>query len=330
MRPVILISLAVALATSASGASAGLGAQEERSAGLAALELPVGARPLGMGRAFVASAGDIQGLLYNPAGLAGRDSTGFTFSRYQGSSDLDVNGNFAAASIPLLAGVATLGVNYEDLGEFTLTGSTPDPLGTRDLRNLLLVGSYAVSLPPGLAVGASVKYLRSDLGVADGTGFAVDAGARFRAPAVLPVSLGLAVLNVGPDINFELDSGEGEQSDAGDEPLPSRLRYGASLELGDWMDPAGLYGLVIAADVEHDLRELGEVSVFGGAAIDFRDVVILRGGVLRLNNAFGAEATTGASLGAGVQWRGLRIDVARELGVNEIDDETHFSLGADF
>jgi hypothetical protein len=82
--------------------------------------------------------------------------------------------------------------------------------------------------------------------------------------------------------------------------------------------------------VNHDLRELGDLSLFGGAAVDYRDIVTLRGGVLQLSNAFGEDDQTGASFGAGVHWKGLRLDIARELNVNEVGDATHVSLGADF
>ncbi len=311
-------------------ASLPLVAQESSSGGLAALDIPIGARPLGMGRAFVASWGDLQGLTYNPAGLAGRDSIGVTFSRYEGPGDLDVNGNFAAISLPLLKGVVTGAVHYEDLGEFEVTGSSPDPLATRDLRNLLLVGSYALEITSGFSLGASVKYLDSDLGVASGSGVAFDAGALLRLSASFPVSLGVAVLNVGPDITFDVDDPiAGDAQGEGDE-LPSRLRYGATLDVGQLADPESPYGFELAADVEHDLRELGEVSLFGGAAVDYRDIVVVRGGVLRLANTFGEDQPTGASFGAGVHWKGLRLDIARELNVNEVGDATHFSLGADF
>jgi hypothetical protein len=307
-----------------------LRAQETSSGGLAALDIPIGARPLGMGRAYVAAEGDLQGLTYNPAGLAYRDSIGLTFSRYEGPGDLDVNGNFGAVSLPLPKGVITAAVHYEDLGEFEITGSTPDPLATRDLRNLLLIGSYAVELSHSFSLGASVKYLDSDLGVASGSGVAFDAGAMFRPSASLPLSLGVAVLNVGPDVTFEVDDPllNGEKGE-GDE-LPSRLSYGAQLDVGELADPESQYGFVLAADVSHDLRELGDISLFGGAAVDYRDIVTVRGGVLQLANAFGEDDQTGASFGAGVHWKGLRLDIARELNVNEVGDATHVSLGADF
>ncbi|MBA2565846.1 MAG: PorV/PorQ family protein [Gemmatimonadetes bacterium] len=304
-------------------------AQEESPAGLAALELPIGARPLGMGRAYVASSGDLQGLFYNPAGLAARDSIGLTFSRYQGASDLDVTGNFGAASLPLLGGAVTVAASFEDFGSTQLTGSTPEPLGTLDLRNLVLVASYAYELSPSVSVGASAKYLNSDLGVAEGSGVSFDAGALLR-PAGSPLTIGAAVLNVGPKVTFKLnDADEGDTEGAGDD-LPSRFRWGAALDVGQLTRSQGEYGLRIAADVEHNLRELGEISAFGGAAVEYRDMIVLRGGVLNLNNPFGGESATGASLGAGVHWQKLRVDVARELGVNEAGDETHFSFGVEF
>ncbi|MFN2432746.1 MAG: hypothetical protein ABR599_08025, partial [Gemmatimonadota bacterium] len=143
-------------------------------------------------------------------------------------------------------------------------------------------------------------------------------------------------LNVGPDIEFEIDEGFGDDSDGegGGDPLPSRFRWGAAFEVRGGDDAAGdvvsPYGLKLAADVEHNLREIGQASLFGGVAVDYRQLVILRGGVLRLDNAFGEESVSGAAIGAGVHWRNLRIDLAREIGVNEIGDEMHFSLGADF
>lgn len=312
--------------------AAPLRAQEESATGLSALELPLGARPLGMGRTFVAVPGDLQGLFYNPATLAPRDSAGLTFSRYQGASDLDVNGNYAAGSLPLLGGVVTIAGNYEDLGEFELTGSGGEALGTADLRNLLAVGSYAFEVSPAIALGASARYLSSDLGVAEGTGFAFDAGAMVRPVPEFPLTLGAAVLNVGPDIDFELDDPlPGDDEPEGD-PLPSRLRWGAAVEVreADDVEAPADYGILIAGDLEHNLRELGDVSLHGGVEIDYRRIVMLRGGLLRLVNSFGGESASGASLGAGVHWKQLRVDLAREIGVNEIGDETHFSIGVDF
>jgi hypothetical protein len=329
--PVAVLGLAAAPA--APGPSV-LAAQEESSAGVAALELPVGARAIGMGRAYVAIDGDLQGLLYNPAGLASRDSTGLTFSRYEGASDLDLNGNYGAASLPVGRGAFTVALNYEDLGEIELTGSSPEPLGTVDLRNLLLVGSYAVQLVPRVALGASAKYLSSDLGAAEGSGVAFDAGALIRPSKTVPLTLGLAVLNVGPDLELDLDEAGGEEPEG--DPLPSRLRWGAAVDLRSLAASGaedagdGDLGLTLSADLEHDLRELGNVSVFAGAALGYRDILTVRGGALRLENGFGEEASSGAALGAGVRWEGVRVDVARELGVNEAGDETHFSIGVDF
>jgi hypothetical protein len=326
MRLIGLISLCFVVGRW-SAMPAALPAQEESSAGIAALDIPTGARPLGMGRAFVASSGDIQGLFYNPAGLAARDSIGVSFSRYEGASDLDLNGNFGAVSFPLLRGSATLAISYEDLGEFELTGSTADPLGTQDLSNVLFVGSYALRLGPRAAVGASLKYLRSDLGVADGNGVAFDAGALLRPSATFPLTLGVALLNLGPEITYKFEDApaQGDEESTGDD-LPSRIRWGMALDVGELTNPESDYGVQLAGDVEHDLRELGEVSLFGGAALDYRNLVTLRGGVLRLNNSFGEKSSVGASLGAGVRWQRFRIDLARELNVSEIGDETHFSL----
>lgn len=331
-RPAPLLPLLIALLLlTLPGRSS---AQEEGTTGLSALELPLGARPLGMGRAFVAVPGDLQGLLYNPAGVATRDSAGLTFSRYQGASDLDVNGNYVAGSVPVLGGVLTAAFNYEDLGEIELTGGSPEPLGTADLRNIVAVGSFGVDVTEAIALGASAKYLSSDLGAGEGTGFAFDAGALVRPVSDFDLTLGAAVLNVGPDIEFDIDDELGGETEGAGDPLPSRLRWGAALVLrgtGDDVEAGNSdYGFLLATDVEHNLRELGDVSLHAGGELDYRRIVTVRGGFVRLVNSFGGESANGFSLGAGVRWQQLRVDVAREIGVNEIGDETHFSLGVDF
>ncbi len=108
--------------------------------------------------------------------------------------------------------------------------------------------------------------------------------------------------------------------------MPGRLRFGASYDvLKHFARSDGSPGLLIAVDLEHALRDLGTGSQFIGAELGVADVLFVRGGYIAETLI---ETNTGVTLGLGLAVGSARFDLARELGVNQLGDETHISLTA--
>lgn len=111
-------------------------------------QIGVGARPLGMGRAYTAVAGDASSIFLNPAGLADIETP--KFMTMSGTLFEDVNYLSGAFAAPLPRG--TFGIGYSRLGLggiplSTLSGTMPAFTGQKtDYANQVLFLTYAFPL----------------------------------------------------------------------------------------------------------------------------------------------------------------------------------------
>lgn len=335
MRPsrTVLALLAVLLALPASGVAQTV---EDDAGGLIGLSLPVGARILGQGRTAVARSGDLQAAPYNPAVLARIERGAVAFSRFEAAELADLASNYVAGAWTSTWGTFAVQAVVDDFGEIVVTETSPEPVGRIDVSDWAVGVSYANTWRETVAWGVTAKWYRADLGVEDGSGPAFDAGIVYSPKADrLPLDIGVSVRNVGPDVEFEesvpVDTGAGG-SETSEEHLPSEVRVGIAVhpELG--LPEA--YRVTLAFDIESDLRELSASSQHVGAAVVAHDVVVVRGGIVLVDNPFvesGDESTNvGGSFGIGVRYEGFEADVAREVSVSELGDETHFSVGYRF
>lgn len=118
-------------------------------AGGAFEDLGFGARPVALGRAFVALANDPNALFYNPAGLAmsGRIAVSSMYARlFTGVQSTDLNLALAAATLPL-GPVGTVGAAVTN---FSVSSYT---------ENMLVLG-FGRRLGGRLMVGGTLRFLR--------------------------------------------------------------------------------------------------------------------------------------------------------------------------
>lgn len=305
---------------------------DDESSGLVGLSLPLGARAVGQGRAVAAAAGELQALPYNPAAIVRLEGGALTYSRFEAAQDAEINGNYVAGGYAATWGTVALHAIYLDYGEITVTEASPDPVGTIEISDWALGVTYAHLWREKLAYGATAKWLKADLGTTDASGPAFDAGLVYQPRATLPLGFAVAVRNLGPDLEFgaaEIDEGADLS-----EPLPGRVRVGVHYNPITFPGLPPDFRLSLAFDIESVLRDLATSSQHGGVALTIHDRVVLRGGLLLLDNPFSTGSTsnrnTGGSVGVGVHLGEFEADLAREISVSELGDETHIGISWHF
>lgn len=288
---------------------------------VAFLLVPTGARAVGMGRAGVTLSGDLQGARWNPATLARVPAFSPLVSSYDGPLEFRVS-QLAAALPALGLGVIAISAEVQDFGEIALAGpaSPDDVVGVLTPNNLILSLGFGRSVLPRLSLGLAAKWIRSDLGgELDGSTFAFDFGLLWRPFGRLPLDLGASATNIGPGLRLNAQRGSDK------EPLPARIRAGVGYDLLGHLRPAGVIRLRIAFDIEHALRHMQTGSQFLGLELGVGEVLFVRGGWIAESLV---ETNTGSTVGIGLRLGVFQFDLAREMGVNQLGDETQLSLSA--
>jgi len=331
---VTVSTLALAVLIALPGASAHAQSSGPASdGGLVGLVLPVGARAIGQGRAVVASRAELQAMPYNPATVDGLERGALTFSRIEGADDAGFSGNYVAGAIVSHWGTFAAQLVYQDYGDIPLTDTSPDQIGTAEVTDWAAGITWANHWRDRLSYGATAKWYNSDLGVTTGGGAAFDVGLVYLPrPGSVPISFGVSLRNLGADFSYDetADTPDTGESDH----LPSRVRVGIAAEPERFFGMPAEYRVTLAFDIESDLRELSNSSQHGGVALIVHDVLVLRGGIVLLDNPYvdsgDADRSTGGSFGIGIRYDRFEADIAREMSVSELGDETHFGVGFRF
>ena len=165
------------------------------------LTIGVGARAAGMGEAFTAVADDASAIAWNPGGLGAIDSQQLALMHALWDADTSVDN--LGYVLPLgTAGSLGLAATYLSMQPFEITDAA-NPAGN---GQTIAINDLALSLGCGLnlgqvhGLGASVKYLRRQLGAYQATAVAGDAGYLWKITPGLKA--GAAVLNFGQPVTF--------------------------------------------------------------------------------------------------------------------------------
>ncbi len=232
------------------------------------LGIGMGARSAGMGGAYVSLAGDGSALYWNPAGLS--QTTGMRLSVSHVSWLDDASYQYASFATPLGSNGSVGFALEQGALSWDNTGD-----GTFEAGDFSGAVGYARRLRPNLGVGGSLKYLRSSLGDAGASSYALDIGAVYELSR--SARIGAAVRNLGPGLTFE------EESD----PLPATITIGGSYL---WNDA------VFALDFE----KVNDLDVTTRAGAEYSPVryLALRGGMI-LGGDTALSSFTG---GVGLNW----------------------------
>ena len=279
------------------------------------LTIAVGARALGMGGAFTATANDATALYWNPAGIAGIEH--FTANFVHTEWLVDLNFDAVGAVLPL--------ENAGALGAQLIFLTMPDQeITTNEQReqdgtglfyssgSMALSLSFARQFTDRFKLGVTGKYIREWIWHESAATGAVDIGSIYTT-SFEDVRIGVSITNFGGRMQmtgrdltrfYDVDQTRegnntsvlaGLQTDKW--PLPLTMRFGLAGELIK-TDP---YRVTLAADAVHpnDNRE----SVNIGAEGAYKEMFLLRAGYKSLFLPDSEEGLTGG-IGIRVGTRG--------------------------
>ncbi len=296
---------------------------ESGSEGAEFLLIPMGARAVAMGRAVTASRGNVEAILWNPAGLAGLLGTSFGVTHEETAFNQN---NVLSVAVPFSFG--TVGVTYflVDFGESERRDETNQLIGVVSARNQELVFTYARQVLGPVEAGVSYKLVQllcdgpcTSEGGLSATTHAADVGVIIHRPRGLPLSAGLTLLHAGLPLRVE-DESEGD-------PLPTRVRAGLSYEALSSFLQDTTAGLRIQADVEENWNALGSPDLFLGAEASYQKLFYLRAGY-----AWANSGSSGGALGLGVAHPRFYVNLSRRLDEASelVGDPLQISIGLVF
>lgn len=285
---------------------------------------PIGARTVGLAGAVTASRGDFEGVLWNPASAAGVDrSTAYFLASNDFGSASQVLG-FLGRWGRLRAGLAYY---HFDLGSIDARDEANQDIGTIALDDdaLILTGGYGLS--PSVDLGLNYKLVRVSSACSGGcqaydgkaVGHAFDLGVVAAITAVPGVVVGATLRNLGPGVTFPGASTS--------DPMPSRLRVGASLDaMRAFLPQETRFGFVVQGDLQQTVTEFDDLEGYLGAEASVHGILYLRGGY-----AWTAAGRKGAALGVGLRYDRLVVDLGRSFDdFSGFDSDSPFQLSLAF
>lgn len=190
------------------------------------LLLDTSARGIAMGGAMTAAANDASSLYWNPAGLSRipRLSASFMHSRYV--ADIAYSAGAYAQRINDTS-VIGAGMRYLDGGGIDRTDLNGLNIGTFNPRSYVAELGWGQSIydlsdnEMDMAMGATVKAVRTDLGTGFASSYGGDLGIQTRFyTSAQSYDMGLSVQNLGI----------GQKFDQVQDSLPTRLRFGGAVQ----------------------------------------------------------------------------------------------------
>ncbi|MEK7670819.1 MAG: PorV/PorQ family protein, partial [Bacteroidota bacterium] len=167
------------------------------------LEIPVGARAMGMGGAFVGTANDVTSLYWNTAGIARLPRNEALFAHNEWLADTKFD--YAALAVPL-EDFGTLGLSFTSLSMDDMlvrTVEKPDGTGERFSAGSFAVGlHYARNLSEKFSIGFTAKYISERIWDMQAQAFAVDVGTLFTTNYLNGMRIGAQISNFGTDMKL--------------------------------------------------------------------------------------------------------------------------------
>lgn len=165
------------------------------------LLVPVGARGIATGEAFLSNVTGLEAIYYNPAGFAHTNGSEAMFSYMSYIADINVS-YFAIGTNLGDLGSFAFSIKTFDIGDIPVTTfDAPDGDGSTYSPGFLTAGiTYSKVITDRVSVGVNGKVISETILDANATGFAVDFGVQYRFNNNL--TLGAAVKNIGTNMVY--------------------------------------------------------------------------------------------------------------------------------
>jgi len=308
MKNKILIGVALLLLSTFAFAQAKVG-----TAAAQFLEIPVGARSVGMGDVFLATADDASAIFYNPAGLANLTRREATFTHTMWPAG--INHEFAAVVLPInkiggVVGISAIGLTTGSMVE--RTPGRPEGTGRTFSASDLAAGvTYSRKMTDRFAVGVTWKYIGEYYADVTAHSWAMDIGTLFQT-SFKSLRIGMNFCNFGPDITMLQTP----------YPLPMAFHFGLAGEVID----NGQHKVTLGWEGSHPNDNLEKFQV--GLEYWFNNMFAVRGGY-----KFGAWDADRLGVGAGAKipigTTTIKADYAFS-DMQELKSVHRFSLGLEF
>ncbi|HNW92244.1 MAG TPA: PorV/PorQ family protein [bacterium] len=268
------------------------------------LTIAPGGRAAAMGGAYTAMADDVNAIAYNPGGLALVQQSEVMLMHNEYLED--VNHEYLGFVYPGFHG-GTVGadLSYVDLGTFQryTIGNLNQPVagGSFDGSDLSLRVGYGRPYNDEVTWGASLKYIREHLDNVKADGWAVDLGVMYCPAEYDNLTLGMTLLNFGPQLKYQHEK----------EELPLTWRAGGAYRVQE-------FPISISADVQKSIDDGWGVAV--GSEYVFNDALAFR---LGYNSLF--DAGSGLTCGLGFRYANFKVDYAYQP-VDDMGDIHRVSL----
>lgn len=263
--------------------------------GLDLLGVESGARPAGMGDAFVAVAGDPISQHYNPSATTEADDFAVTFGHVSHWENI----RYESAFLTFREGKIhyNFGLRIAQIsGIEARTIASPAPDYQFEARDVSLKFGLAAQVTEKVSIGLALGWLSESINFYRGYSFNADIGAFYRYSSEL--SFGASLSNIGSKLTLLAE----------EISIPTTLRFGASYTKDKLLlSAAGLY-----ADEDFHLQT--------GAEYTLHQSLLLRAG---LQTGFDSKTF---SAGAGFSKRGVRVDYAFVPYSNDLGSSHQFSL----
>ncbi len=170
------------------------------------LSIPIGARALAMGGAYVAVADDATGAYWNPGFLGHLEKSEIYFMHSEYFADITLD--YVSFVYPV-SGFGTVGLSLTALGLGDMTITTvddPEGLNTGEFSaaSFAIGLSYGRQLTDAFAIGGTFKYVSESIWNSKASGIALDVGTIFTTP-FRGIRLGVSISNFGQKMQFSGD-----------------------------------------------------------------------------------------------------------------------------
>jgi opacity protein-like surface antigen len=165
------------------------------------LLIPVGARSIATGGAFVSNVTGLEAIYYNPAGLDIAHRTEAMFSQMSYLADINVSYFAIGTSFGDFGSIA-LSFKTFDFGSIPVTTfDSPDGTGATYSPSFLTAGlTYSKIITDKVTIGVNAKVISETILSTSATGLALDFGVQYRFQENL--SIGAAVKNIGTNMQY--------------------------------------------------------------------------------------------------------------------------------